>query len=131
MSHKPRVLVLDDDQATLDLVHTHLAGAGFEVTIERNPERVMTAALRDRFDLIFTELILSSMTGLEFVRLLRDQGNGVPAIMITASLHGGVVSGAEKLGFAHIIPKPFKGETVVRLARKVLTRVQGDPAVRP
>ena len=90
----------------------------------------MTDALRGRFDLIITELIMSTMTGLEFVGLLRGQGVKVAVVMITASLHGGVISGAEKIGFSHIIPKPFKEGAVTRVARKALAKQQTDPAVR-
>ena len=125
-----RVLVLDDDEAIRSVIHTQLTEAGYEVFATSDPAEVMTDALRGKFDLIITELIMSSMTGLEFVGLLRGLGRMVPAVMITASLHGGVISGAEKIGFSHIIPKPFREGTVVRVARKVLGIQQPDPSVR-
>ena len=131
MSQKPRILVLDDDEIIRILLEKHLTRAGFDVTTEENPDKALADALANRFDLIVTDFIMDPMTGFDLAKCLRDEGKDIPIIMITASLHPGVTRAAKKLGIQAIVSKPFQGEEVVHLVRKLLMEFKGDPTVQP
>ena len=125
MSNRPRILVLDDDEAIRLLLDKALTQAGFEVQSHAELEGVLTGSYEDHFDLIVTNYVMNGMKGLAFVNNLRGKGNDVPVVMITGTFYPGVFRTAKKIGVNHVMAKPICEETVVQVVRQLLRQGRG------
>jgi signal transduction histidine kinase/DNA-binding response OmpR family regulator len=113
-----KVLVVDDDRDTLDLLRQALAGQGFDVRTTASGRRAMQLVREEKPDLILLDLKLpGGMDGYQVLQQLKqaeDTAN-IPVIVITGSLtaedikHQKVLS----LGANRFLTKPFEiGELI-------------------
>lgn len=123
----PRILVVDDEQAVLDLLVYNLSRAHYEVLTAANGRQALELARQAEPDLILLDLMLPEIDGLDVCRELRRTSQ-VPVVMITArGEEVDRVVGLE-LGADDYIVKPFSVREVVARVRAVLRRARPDGA---
>jgi len=102
-----KIVVLDDDQAILDLLQTVLTDAGYETIRATGPEAIPENATAD---LIITDLVpvksYQREPALDWVSSLRTRFPGSPVFVLTA--HRSAAAEADMLGANAIITKPFE-----------------------
>ena len=119
-----RILVVDDDAASCELLREIFAGEGWEAESAQTPEAALEAAARARFDLVVSDINLeSSRTGLDILREMRD---ACPVILVTGFGTLDAAVEASREGAWDFVSKPFKVEEVVATARRALERVRPD-----
>lgn len=119
----PRILVVEDEQAVLDLLVYNLRKAHYEVLTAHNGRRALDLARRSEPDLILLDLMLPEVDGLDVCRELRHASN-VPIIMLTArGEEVDRVVGLE-LGADDYICKPFSMRELMARVKAVLRRTQ-------
>ncbi len=101
-----RVLILDDDPATLALERKNLVRAGYLVVDASTPDAAHEA-LRERLaDVMVLDYQLDGpISGLEFYRSVREQGFELPAIMVTGFSDESRVIEALRAGIRDVLPK--------------------------
>jgi DNA-binding response OmpR family regulator len=128
---KRRVLVIEDEPDMARLVCLHLAELPADVQAEADGLTGLCAAREQGpWDLIVLDLRLPGMGGLEVCRTLRQAGDRVPILMLTArTAELDRVLGLE-LGADDYLTKPF---SVLELVARVraLWRRTGDPDPEP
>ena len=128
ISERPRVLVVDDEQAVRDLVSKYLATADYDVeTVEDGPtaiERLQASQPASPFDLLITDLKMPGMDGLSVIRETRRHFPDLPIIIITAYSTEASAIEAINLGVSGYLTKPFRMERVLAVAARAL----GEPA---
>lgn len=120
-----KVLVVDDDVKTVDLVKLYLNRDGYEVLTAHDGVEALRVARDGNPDLIVLDLMLPDMDGLEVCRTLRDECD-VPIIMLTARTTDqdkltGLDSGADDY-----VTKPFSPRELAARVRAVLRRLPGE-----
>jgi DNA-binding response OmpR family regulator len=117
-----RVLVVDDDVTVREVVVTYLRAAGHEVEEVADGESAL-ALLRDRpADLVVLDLMLPGIDGLEVCERLRDRGDDLPVILLTAlGSETDRVVGLER-GADDYVTKPFSPRELVLRVDSVLRR---------
>jgi two-component system, OmpR family, alkaline phosphatase synthesis response regulator PhoP len=121
----PRILVVDDEQAVLDLLVYNLKKAHYEVVTAADGQQALKLAALQPFDLILLDLMLPEVDGLDVCRSLR-RTSSVPIIMITArGEEVDRVIGLE-LGADDYICKPFGMRELIARVKAVLRRTHGD-----
>jgi DNA-binding response OmpR family regulator len=116
-----KVLVIDDDEATLWLVSTLLKHHGFEVVEAASPEEGLRLAYHTHPDLVVLDIMMPNMDGWEVCRRLRELSE-VPIVFLTAkSSINDVVFGLE-LGADDYVVKPFDNQELVARVRAHLRR---------
>ncbi|WP_305045985.1 response regulator [Geoalkalibacter sp.] len=118
------VLVIEDEEDILALVHYNLAREGYTVTPVTTGEEGLKAAARQRPDLILLDLMLPGMDGLEICRRLKKNPEtaSVPIIMVSArGEEADVVAGLE-LGAEDYVTKPFSNKVLLARIKTVLRR---------
>jgi two-component system OmpR family response regulator len=79
-----KILVVEDDTAMGALVQHGLEGEGYTVTLVTNGMDALIAATSDDFSAAAIDVMLPEMSGFEICRHLREQGNPLPVLLLTA-----------------------------------------------
>lgn len=80
-----RVLVVDDDEETRELVRRHLTAAGMEVQVAAGGNEALELAFGQDHDLLVTDLLMPEMSGFELILRLRaaDRTRNLPIVVFT------------------------------------------------
>jgi DNA-binding response OmpR family regulator len=79
-----RILLVDDDDLTRELLRDYFADAGYEVMVAPNGQRACELLAGFAADLVITDLEMPGMDGLELIRWLRRSRAGCAILLITA-----------------------------------------------
>lgn len=127
-----KILVVDDDQRLRDLLRRYLTEQGFSVETVADATAMDRMLLRNHYHLIVLDLMLPGEGGLKICQRLRNAGNLIPIIMLTAK--GDEVDRIIGLEFGadDYLPKPFNPRELVARINAVLRRhKQHAPAGAP
>jgi len=121
---KELVLVIEDEEDILALVHYNLVKAGYRVDLATSGEEGLKKALNTRPDLIILDLMLPSIDGLEVCRRLRasKEMSTVAIVMMTAKGEDEDVIKGLEYGADDYIPKPFSPHVLIARVNAVLRR---------
>lgn len=122
-----KILVVDDEPKIAEICQDYLQAAGYEVVTARTGPEGLSAARREKPDLVVLDLMLPEMDGLDVCRALRRESD-VPIIMLTARVEETDKLIGLELGADDYITKPFSPRELVARVRVVLRRASGDPA---
>lgn len=127
-----KILVVDDDMRLRALLERYLVEQGYQVRAAANAEQMDRLLERENFHMMVLDLMLPGEDGLSICRRLRQSGNPLPIIMLTAK--GDEVDriiGLE-LGADDYLPKPFNPRELLARIKAVMRRqtqdVPGAPA---
>ena len=121
---KEHILVIEDEEDILALIHYNLVKDGYRVSCAGTGEAGLQLARRERPDLILLDLMLPGIDGLEVCRALRkDEATlNIPVVMITArGEEADIVAGLE-MGADDYVTKPFSPRVLISRVRAVLRR---------
>jgi len=120
-----RVLVVDDDAKTVELVKLYLKRDGYRVITAYDGIEALRLAREGYPDLIVLDLMLPGIDGLEICRTLRTESD-VPVIMLTAKTTDQDKLVGLDLGADDYITKPFSPRELAARVRAVLRRLPGE-----
>ena len=116
-----RILVVEDDADTAQLVRLYLARDGHEVLTASDGLKGLAMAREEAPDLVVLDLMLPGLDGIEICRELRGYSN-VPIIMVTARVEEDDRLAGLDLGADDYITKPFSPRELAARVRAVLRR---------
>ncbi|MFH1646686.1 MAG: response regulator transcription factor [Chloroflexota bacterium] len=120
-----RVLVVDDDVKTVELVKLYLNRDGYRVLTAYDGSEALRLARESRPDLIVLDLMLPGIDGLEICRVLRAESD-VPIIMLTARTTDDDRLAGLDIGADDYVTKPFSPRELAARVRAVLRRLPGE-----
>ena len=115
-----RILVIDDDRASCELLREIFVAQGWAVETAQTPAEALSLAAQIEFDLVVSDINLEAeQSGLDILRALRQRA---PVILITGfgTLEAAVEAARE--GAWDFISKPFKVTEVIATARRAMER---------
>lgn len=118
----PKLLVVDDDPRLRDLLRRYLGENGFQVFVADNGVTMNRLWLRERFDALILDLMMSGEDGLQILRRLREQKDTTPIIMLTARGEDVDRIVGLEMGADDYIPKPFNPRELLARIHAVLRR---------
>ncbi len=122
-----RVLVVDDDRAVRESLRRALTLEGYEVELAGDGLEALAKAASAAPDAIVLDVLMPELDGLAVCRLLRQRGDRVPVLMLTArDAVGDRVAGLDA-GADDYLVKPFALEELLARVRALLRR--SDPAL--
>jgi DNA-binding NtrC family response regulator len=116
------ILAVDDSPATLEVISRHLAGAGYVIHTCGSVEDAAAFLDDSPVDLIITDYKMPRANGLELIKFVRDNFKDTEIMMITGfpSISGAVE--AMRDGAGEYLAKPFTGEELLAVVRKILDK---------
>ena len=110
------VLIVDDERTLARAVKAFLAEAGYEAEVAGDAETALELLPRLRPDVVFADVRLPGMSGIDLLRRIREFDPAIPVIIMTAygTIEGAVE--AVKLGAFDYMKKPVDLEELKLLA---------------
>ena len=108
-----KILVIEDDKTVGQYVKRGLAEAGSHVELVGDGGDALRLTASGHYDLLVLDLRLPTTSGLDVLRTLRDRGNGVPVLVLTAQDAVDFKVQALRMGADDYVTKPFSLEELV------------------
>ena len=127
--NNPKILVVEDDPTVRNLITTTLKSNNYAYTTAANGEAAITAATTQQPDIVFLDLGLPDMDGVEVIKRIRSWSQ-MPIIVISARSEDGDKVGALDAGADDYLTKPFSVTELLarlRVAQRRITTVEGKP----
>ena len=120
-----RLLVVDDDRAVRESLRRALTLEGYEVDLAEDGADALARVVSASPDAIVLDVAMPVVDGIEMCRRLRNDGNGLPVLMLTARESvtdrvAGLDAGADDY-----LVKPFALEELLARLRAILRRTDG------
>lgn len=127
---KRKALIIDDDEATLDLFKYQLESSGFEAATAADGTTGEELVGEQDFDIILTDLGLPDIDGIELVAKLKSASPATEIIMVTG--RGSVTKAIEatKAGAFYYVEKPVDFDELHLLIEKAVERKQQADEIR-
>jgi CheY-like chemotaxis protein len=119
-----KILVVDDDVDTRELIDWVLRRAGAEVVCAGSARESLDALEKERFHLLISDIAMPDEDGYSLLRKVRalapEHGGRIPAIALTA--HSMVTDRLQSLraGFQSHVPKPVVPEELVEVVASII-----------
>lgn len=110
------ILIAEDDSELNQLFQHVLRRSGYEATGVENGVQALEALDNAYYDMIISDVMMPGMDGLELVSALRENGNNIPVLMITAKdafddMRSGFASGTDD----YMVKPVYINEMVLRV----------------
>lgn len=114
------ILVADDEKNTREALEAIFAGRGYGVTIASDGREALDLLAGRGFDLIITDLEMSGMNGLVFLKELQRRGITTKVIVISAYRKSETYRQVEKASVYRFIDKPFRKGDILGIVEEAL-----------
>jgi two-component system response regulator AtoC len=115
-----RILIADDEPATVELLTDLLSGEGYEVQGVGSGTAVLDKLQSDSdFGLLLMDLQMPGVNGLDLIERLRAAGNDTPVILITAHGTSSIAIRAMQMGAYDYLNKPFDLDEVLVVVKRL------------
>ena len=124
-----KILVVDDETVICEILEFNLANEGYEVNCAYSAEEALKLLAPDH-SLILLDVMMSGMSGYKLAELLRQRGNKIPIIFLTAKDTENDMLTGFSVGGDDYISKPFSIKEALARVKAVLKRT-GQPDEKP
>lgn len=123
---KGRILCVDDDKDTCEMVTTLLGFAGYEVSHAQSVAEGLRLAKRGGFDLILLDWFFDDGTGLELCQMIREFDQNIPILFYSGVAYEAEVKKAMRSGAQGFLVKPFGTQDIVKTVSRFVDKNPGE-----
>jgi len=113
-------LIVDDDIGMRQLMEDAVVGEGYEVVAVASGERALEELEKQHFDLIFLDLVLPGLSGVDVLRAIKGRNQRTLVAVITGYGDDPIAMEAMSLGPLFFIRKPFKMSDITEVLDAVM-----------
>ncbi len=126
MSSTAAIMVVEDDQTLAAMLRAVLSGEGYRVVVATNGDEALRIVLQSPPDLLLLDLLLPGKSGMDVLRLLRQDHATmhIPVIMVTARGEVADKVQAFDLRVNDYLTKPFNTDELLARVRAHLHHAQ-------
>ncbi len=113
-----KVLIVDDELLVRTFLKETLTRKGLDVTVAENGKTAVSLAKDNAFDMVFTDMKMPDITGLDVLKKIKEVSPGTVVVVITA--FGSIDNAVEamRLGAFNYLIKPFSPDTIEAVVEK-------------
>ena len=117
---KPLILAVDDEENIRNLITYTFEEHNLEVMTAENGKAAITILENNPIDVIITDLLMPTMTGLALIREMKKRKSAIPIIIITAYGNTEMVKEIIAEGVFRVIEKPLDFDILVPIVRDAI-----------
>ncbi len=125
-----KILIIDDEAILRQTLARILQQAGFETTTAENAEQALMFLKTSTFDLVYMDLRMPGIHGLDALKLIHEQYPNMPVILFTAQPDLNSAVEALRNGATDYLLKPLKPEAIVERTKTILLVQQKEKRKR-
>lgn len=118
------LLIVDDDINLCEALSDELKEIGYEVDCVNSADAALTFLESKTVDLVLLDLKMPEKDGFHVLRELKETGNNVKVIVLTAYADVKSAIDSAKMGASDFVSKPYDLDELIITIRKVLQRTQ-------
>ncbi len=103
----PKLLIVDDETDVREFAKSFFKKRNIDVLTASGGNEALTIIEKERPDLVLLDVRMEEMTGIQVLRMIREQGNHIKVIMVTGVEDEGVIHETKSLGVIDYIHKPL------------------------
>lgn len=115
------VLVVDDDKMNLRRT-TLILEKQYNVLLAESGREALDMLKNEKVDLILLDIAMPGMNGIETFERIKESGQEIPVIFLTASGHEDNVMTAIRMGAVNYLKKPFMPKNLLERVEKELEK---------
>jgi DNA-binding NtrC family response regulator len=123
----PRLLIVDDDAGQRSLLDSFLSSQGFETVPVSSGERALEILRSEKIDMMISDVRMPGLTGLETLRLARQEHGSFPILLVTAYADVRDAVGAMRDGAVNYLSKPIDLDELLASVRQATGLSQRGP----
>ena len=123
-----KILLVDDEEAILDVAKTILSEAGYTVVCAESAEDALTIIETENFSVFFIDLFLPGMNGLDLCKIVRRRSPKGFIYAITAHTLRYDIADCREAGFDDVFHKPIEGRILLEAAANAFAALQARGA---
>ena len=123
----PTILVVDDEHNIIEVARLYLTNEGYRVMEAGDGETALALARTEQPDLMVLDIMLPKVDGWEVCKRLRQEGEDIPIIMLTARDDDVDKIVGLEIGADDYMTKPFNPRELVARVKAVLRRAEAPP----
>src|SRR6476620_55272 len=110
---KAQLFIVDDDANTLASLSRAFRLAGHEAKVCDNPIKALEMIKAEKYDVIFSDVVMPAMNGLELLEKIKDAGVATPVVMMSGQAHIEMAVKATRLGALDFLEKPISTDKLL------------------
>ena len=115
-----KVLIVDDSEVVRQLIKTELEKHGVNTCLASNGKDAFEILLKEDISLIFLDIHMPKLDGIEFLDKIKDAGIKTPCVVVSNELDIDYTVECKKLGAKGWLSKPIKKETLIKVYNKLV-----------
>jgi two-component system cell cycle sensor histidine kinase/response regulator CckA len=117
------ILLVEDEEAVRELIHTVLTEHGYEVIPARDPQHAIDVAFSDKREIhmLLTDVVMPGMSGRELATNVTARRPGIRVLFMSGYTDNVITTGGMLEKGIAFLQKPFSPTTLARKVREVLT----------
>jgi two-component system nitrogen regulation response regulator NtrX len=117
---KAQLLIVDDDANTLASLSRAFRLAGHEATVCDSPVKALEMIKAEKFDVIFSDVVMPVMDGLSLLEQIKAAGVTTPVVMMSGQAHIEMAVKATRLGALDFLEKPISTDKLLLTVQNAL-----------
>jgi DNA-binding response OmpR family regulator len=120
--NRQKILIIDDEPDIREILQFNIENEGFITDVAASAEEAEQKTAKQNFDLLLLDVMLGGMSGFQFAKKLKEKGNEIPVVFLTAKDTENDMLTGFSLGADDFIRKPFSIKEVIARIKSVLKR---------
>jgi DNA-binding NtrC family response regulator len=117
---RAHLLIVDDDTNTLASLSRAFRLAGHDAVVCDSPARALELVRQEKFDLIFSDVVMPGIDGLTLLEQMRAAGVATPVVMMSGQAHIEMAVKATRLGALDFLEKPLSTDKLLLTLNNVM-----------
>src|SRR5438270_3864005 len=117
---KANLFIVVDDANTLASLSRAFRLAGHEATVCDNPIKALEMIKAEKYDVIFSDVVMPAMNGLELLEKVKAAGVTTPVVMMSGQAHIEMAVKATRLGALDFLEKPISTDKLLLTVQNAL-----------
>ncbi|MEK6569845.1 MAG: response regulator, partial [Bacteroidota bacterium] len=123
---KGRILIVDDDEKILFAFHEVFRKEGYKSGVARDGEEALKKILAEEPDVVFMDITMPKLDGLDALRQIKQQDSQIPVIIITGFGTMQTAIRAMQLGAFEYLTKPLDVTKIREVTRRALASARSS-----